>query len=119
MLGFNKISMKVLPSILILLLALHSKALSQDLDSGITAFKRGDYQTALHNLLPLADIDMDYTQLRISENNPITNPLAQYYLGLMYCQGMGVTRDRIKALGWFNKARRGGNSLAEVANCNP
>ena len=90
---------------------------SQDIDSGITAYKRGEYAVALRNFLPLADIDTDYTQLRISENNPTTTPLAQYYLALMYCRGLGVMPDRRKALVWFDKARRGGNLLAENETC--
>ena len=91
--------------------------LSQNIDSGILAYNQGDYAIALENFMPLADIDTDYTQLRISENNPIITPLAQYYLFLMYCHGRGVDRDRVKAIEWLNKSRRGGNASAERANC--
>jgi TPR repeat protein len=91
---------------------------SQDINSGITAYERGDYAIALKNFMPLADIDTDYTQLRISENYQTINPLAQYYLGLMYCMGMGVSRDVARSQNYFSEARRGGNSLAEIADCN-
>lgn len=91
--------------------------LSQDINSGILAYNQGDYAIALENFMPLADIDTDYIQLRISENNPITTPLAQYYLFLMYCHGRGVDRNLVIAIEWLNKSRRGGNALAEEANC--
>ena len=90
---------------------------SQDIKSGIKAYDQGDFARALTNFMPLADIDTDYTQLRISENNPITKSLAQYYLSLMYCHGRGVTKNRLIALDWLNKSRRGGNILAEKARC--
>jgi TPR repeat protein len=109
--------MKVIFSALVFFIMITNQASSQDLNSGISAFQRGDFQAALNIFLPLADIDLDYTQLRISENSSIINPLAQYYLGLMYCHGKGVTRDKKKAFYWFDKSRMGGNSLAETATC--
>lgn len=92
-------------------------ALSQDMTSGIKAYNQGHYALALQIFMPFADIDTNYTQLRISENNPITTPLAQYYLFLMYCHGRGVVPNRIKALEWLDKSKRGGNNLAEKARC--
>ena len=109
---------KILIFAKIFLIMTINQSFSQDINYAINAYKRGDYAAALKNFLPLADIDTDYTQLRISENNPTTTPLAQYYLAIMYCQGRGVARDKIKALIWLDKARRGGNALAENASCN-
>ena len=63
----------------------------------------------------LADIDTNYTQLRINENNPVISPLTQYYLALMYCQGQrGVIRDRRKALERLNSAKNGVNALKVI-----
>ena len=108
---------KVLISVITFCVVTVSQSSSQEINIGIDAYEQGDYAVALENFLPFADIDTDYTQLRISENNPITAPLAQYYLGLMYCQGKGVIRDRVKALMWFDKSRRGGNLLAKNTTC--
>ncbi len=91
---------------------------SQDIKSGIKAYDQGDFARAFTNFLPLADADTDYTQLRISENNPVIRPLAQYYLFLMYCHGRGVAKNHLTAHDWLNKSRRGGNILAEKASCN-
>ena len=93
------------------------QALAQDVNHGILAYKKGNYAEALRNLLPIADIETDYIQLRISENFPTDTPLSQYYVGLMYCYGRGVKRNPYKASEWFSKARRGGNPLAENAKC--
>jgi len=109
--------MKSLFVTLILINVLIQPLSAQDIDSGIIAYQSGDYAKAMRILLPLATIDTDYTQLRMSENSPATNPLAQYYLGLMYCNGEGVARNRDIGIGWLNKARRGGNSLAENTYC--
>ena len=109
--------MKFLLATLILLNVMTQPSSAQEIDLGIKAYKMGDYARAMRILLPLAKIDTDYTQLRMSENSPATNPLAQYYLGLMYCNGEGVARNRDIGIGWLNKAIRGGNSLAENTYC--
>ncbi|MDH4186056.1 MAG: hypothetical protein OEV08_03580, partial [Nitrospira sp.] len=59
------------------------------LDTGISAFEKGDYQTARQELRPLA------------ENG---DPKAQYYIGLMLYSGKGVTPDAVEALNWIKPA---------------
>jgi len=85
--------------------------------SGVEAYQKGDYEEALKHFIPLSNIDLDYTDLRISENNPEIHALAQYYLGLMYCFGKGVLLDHAKANDWLRRAARQGNSDAEQATC--
>ncbi len=60
-----------------------------DLESGLAAYKRGDYAAALENLRPLAEQG---------------NVDAQFHLGLMYANGHGITRDPQRAAEWFDKA---------------
>ncbi|MGH8584589.1 MAG: tetratricopeptide repeat protein [Gammaproteobacteria bacterium] len=60
-----------------------------DLNSGVDAYKRGDYATALASLRPLAEQG---------------NVDAQFHLGLMYANGHGVPEDRQRAAEWFDKA---------------
>ena len=106
------------PVILIVLIILMAQsAKGQDVYSGVEAYQKGDYEEALKHFIPLSNIDLDYTDLRISENNPEMHALAQYYLGLMYCLGKGVLQNHAKANDWFRKAARQGSSDAEQATC--
>ena len=64
------------------------------------AFKaRGDYPGALHHYLKAA------------EKN---HPLAQFELGAMYYDGVGVDRDYSAALRWFHAAAKQGNTESEL-----
>ena len=47
--------------------------------------------------------------LKIAEQG---NPEAQYHVGMMYNNGIGVNRDPRKALEWFEKSARSGDPLA-------
>ena len=38
--------------------------------------------------------------------------MAQYYLGHLYEKGLGVERDAVKAIQWYNKAAQ--NELADA-----
>ena len=106
------------PVILIVLMFLMAQsAKGQDVYSGVEAYQKGDYEEALKHFIPLSNIDLDYTDLRISENNPEIHALAQYYLGLMYCFGKGVLQNHAKANDWLRRAARQGNSDAEQATC--
>ena len=106
------------PVILIVLIFLMAQsATGQDVYSGVEAYQKGDYEEALKHFIPLSNIDLDYTDLRVSENNPEFHALAQYYLGLMYCFGKGVLQDHAKANDWLRRAARQGNSDAEQATC--
>ncbi|MDH4098618.1 MAG: hypothetical protein OEU87_09925 [Nitrospira sp.] len=68
------------------------------LDTGISAFEKGDYQTAHQELRPLA------------ENG---DPKAQYYIGLMLYSGKGVTPDAVEALNWIKPAAEKGIADAQ------
>lgn len=114
---YKIILMKRLIALLPLTFLMAQPSVGQDVYTGIEAYQKGDYEEALKHFIPLSNIDLDYTDLRISENNPEINALSQYYLGLMYCLGKGVQQNHVKATNWFRKAARQGNSDAEHAKC--
>ena len=91
--------------------------IAQNMNEGIAAYDRADYKKALEHFLPLADIDFNYTQLRSGENNPVTSPLAQYYLGLMYCLGKGVSPNKETAKEWFKTSHRNGIHRPAILDC--
>ena len=64
-------------------------AAAQDYARGYVAYKHGDYAAALKEFRPLAE------QGRGS---------AQYFLGEMYAEGLGVKRDYARAVKWYRKA---------------
>ena len=68
------------------------------LDSGVSAFERGDYQAAHQELRPLAESG---------------NPKAQYYLGLMSYSGKGVAPDSAEAIKWIKPAAENGVADAQ------
>ncbi len=73
---------------------------SADVKSGVKAFQRGDYATAMRELKPLAEQD---------------NVDAQYYLGEMYLHGHGVGRNFVTAAGWYTKAAEAGHARAQAS----
>ncbi len=83
--------------LLVLLLGLASNAWA-DLVSGARAYRDGDYATALTEFRALAMKG---------------DPLAQYALGLMYTEGVGVSKDSESAVGWYDKAARQGLAQAQ------
>ncbi len=61
--------------------------------TGMDAYENGDYATAFEKWRPLAEQgDAD----------------AQYGLGVMYAEGLGVPQDFVQAHMWFNLAGAGG-----------
>ncbi|MDA1325825.1 MAG: tetratricopeptide repeat protein [Proteobacteria bacterium] len=64
-------------------------AAGADMASGLAAVKKGDYETALKEWLPLAEDG---------------NPSAQYNIGQLYRLGRGVPKDYTKASQWYEKA---------------
>lgn len=62
---------------------------SADFDTGNEAYKRGDYETALKEWGPLADAG---------------NADAQYWIGILYANGYGVTQDGKEAARWYRAA---------------
>jgi TPR repeat protein len=73
-------------------------ATAPDFIKGLAAAKRGDYATALREWQPLADQG---------------NARAQYYVGAMYFEGNGVTKNFDKAAEWFRKAADQGDVNAQ------
>jgi len=72
----------LLAAFFVVCLALPARA---DFDKGKQAFDRGDYETALSELLPLAKQG---------------DPKSQHILGEMYADGLGVDQDYAAALKW-------------------
>jgi TPR repeat protein len=63
------------------MLAAPCAAAAQTTSDGVRAFLRGDYQAAARILQPLADAV------------PEPDPLAQYFMAMLYDSGRGVMRD--------------------------
>ncbi len=72
---------------------------SQDYGKGLTAFKAGNYATALREWKPLAEQG---------------DARAQDYLGHMYYFGRGVPEDYAEAVKWYRKAAEQGETGAQV-----
>jgi TPR repeat protein len=71
-----------------------------DMDAGIEAYKRGDYDTARVAWAPLASAG---------------DPEAQYFLGHLYAKGEGVARDYGKALVLFRTSANQGYPYGQFA----
>jgi len=67
-------------------------------EDGVAAYERGEYATALKLLRPLAEQG-------VAE--------AQYKLGDMYDNGLGVPQDETEAVKWFRKAAEQDYGLAQ------
>lgn len=70
----------------------------RDTDAGYAAYEKGNYESALKLLRPLA------------ENG---DARAQSTLGLLYYRGRGVQKDDAEALKWFRLAADRGDAIAE------
>jgi uncharacterized protein len=75
-----------------------STASVRNADAGYAAYEKGNYETALKLLRPLA------------EQGDVR---AQSALGLLYHRGRGVREDHAEALKWFRLAAGQGNAVAE------
>ena len=71
---------------------------SADVKGGVKAYQRGDYETAMRELKPLAERD---------------DVDAQYHLGEMYLRGRGVGQDFAAAAAWYTKAAEAGHPRAQ------
>ena len=118
-------------TIALLGLSLNSTA---DFQAGGDAYKRGDYETAAKEFLPLAEkgdhramyaLGSMYSVGRGVEQSfeeafkwfqraaKYGRPDAEYKLGIMYAQGFGVDQDYRRALNWFGKSAKKGYPLAQ------
>lgn len=105
-----------------------------DFQAGGDAYKRGDYETAAKEFLPLAEkgdhramyaLGSMYSVGRGVEQNfqeafkwfqraaKYGRPDAEYKLGIMYAQGFGVEQDYRRALNWWGKSAKKGYPLAQ------
>ena len=73
-------------------------AWTADFDKGLAAYKAGDFATALAEWKPLAEQG---------------DGKAQWILGLMYADGLGVIEDDKEAVKWFRLAAEQGEALAQ------
>ena len=71
---------------------------SADFQKGLDAAERGDYATALKEWTPLAEQG---------------NAIAQFNLGVMYDEGIGVPQDYNTAVKWVTLAAEQGNADAQ------
>ena len=73
---------------------------ANELEKGMFALEMEDYDRALY-----------YLSFEAASGNPV----AQYNLGLMYKNGVGVKKDLNEAIGWFIIASDNGHMLAKYA----
>jgi TPR repeat protein len=71
---------------------------SADFQKGLTAYKSGDYATALREWTPLAEQG---------------NAVAQYNLGVMYRKGKGVPQNHKTAVKWYRLSAEQGDADAQ------
>ncbi len=89
---------KKLPTLFTLLL-LSISAIADDFKDGKEAYEREDYTAAISFFK------------RSAEQG---NAYAQYSIGQMYRQGLGVTQNYKQAVSWYQKAAEQGNAYAQV-----
>ncbi len=73
-------------------------ASAADVASGVAAYRHGDYETAMREVLPAA------------ERGDAT---AQYYTGALYEGGLGIEQSYIEALKWYRAAAEQGLVMAQ------
>ena len=81
-----------------ILLLCSSIARADDIDDGVKAYDEGNYAQAIELFLPLANQG---------------DAAAQFYLGLMYANGKGVTQDHKEAMKWYRLAAAQGDTDAQ------
>jgi TPR repeat protein len=100
----NGITMKNLTATLCLTLAVllgsAGVSVSQDFQVGLDAARKGDFATALREWTPLAEQGDD---------------AAQFNLGLMYRNGLGILQDYKTAMKWFTLAAEQGVADAQTS----
>jgi len=71
-----------------------------DFQAGVDAYDRGDYATALREFRPLAEQG---------------NVDAQFNLGVLYTEDLGVPQDYVQARQWYEQAAAQGYAMAELS----
>ena len=85
--------------VLVLFFVHNVKASGDKFVSGLDAYKKGNFQAALKNWLPLAEAG---------------NPYAQSHVAMLYSRGEGVKRNYKTAVVWYTKAAKNGDSAAQT-----
>jgi TPR repeat protein len=106
-----------------------------DFETGMDAYQRGNYATALSEWRLLADegdaqaqlhlgllyangdgVPQDYAKARQWYEKAAAQEyaMAQYNLGLLYDNGDGVPQDYVKARQWYEKAAARGYAMAQT-----
>ena len=75
------------------------QAQAQDFDKGMAAYNAKDYITAFKEFRPLAELG---------------NPVAQYYLSIMYNNGQSVIQDYSESLKWNRRSAEQGYARAQL-----
>ena len=70
-----------------------------DFIDGTNLYSNGDYNGAYNEFLPEAN-NGDY--------------LSEYYLGKMYFEGTGITKDYTQSLTWYEKAAEQNDSISQM-----
>ena len=91
--------MKRLSTVLLICLAILATPARADFNDGVVAYLMGDYDKAYATMRSLADT--------------ADHAYAQYYLGMMYLQGQGVTQSYEEAANWFMKSAEHGIPQAQ------
>ena len=84
---------------LVLLFSVSGVVTAGDYEGGNVAYIRGDYATAFEKLTQAAEAG---------------DTQAQFNLGVMYGDGLGVPQDDQQAASWFRKAAEAGHTKAQV-----
>src|SRR5689334_2503681 len=89
---------KMLLALFLAVMPVHFVSAAQTVQDALEALKKQDYQTALRILRPLA------------EQGDVQ---AQFNLGAMHEQGLGVPKNDAEAVNWFRKAAEQGFAGAQ------
>lgn len=114
----------------VVVLAAFAAAWAQNLDTGIEAYEKHDYATAMKEWRPLAEggharaqflvgllyydgksVPQDYAEAAkwFEQSADRGYSRSQYNLGEMYATGQGVKRDYVQAYKWLNLCAASGN----------
>lgn len=126
--------MKRLAVVMVILAWFAAPAMADD-DTGIAAYKRGDYATALKEWRPLAEqgdasaqvklgilyikggqgVPQDYAEAQrwFRRGAEQGHAFAQFSLGMMSEDGKGMPQDNAEAVRWYRKAAEQGDGGAQ------
>ena len=90
--------------VLVSLLLTSGVVFAGDYEDGFAAYQEGDYATAASSWLRAAERE---------------DAWAQYNLGILYTEGLGVARDYEQAAYWYRKAAEQGHAEAQSFFSNP